>query len=151
MSGEHLLALHFTEGREAGIASLQAEWPASTLRHAAEADEMVEQAFEEPHSIPLMVIGSPFQLTVWEHLRRIPAATTLAYGEVAKAIGRPTAARAVGQAVGANKIAILIPCHRVVSRGKSGGKLTGYRWGLDRKMSLLAWELSRRDPIEIPF
>jgi AraC family transcriptional regulator of adaptative response/methylated-DNA-[protein]-cysteine methyltransferase len=71
----------------------------------------------------------------------------MTYGEVARSIGRPGAARAVGQAVGANPLAVVIPCHRVVSRGK----LTGYRWGLDRKRALLAWELLRRDPLEMPF
>ena len=71
----------------------------------------------------------------------------MTYGEVARAIGRPSAARAVGQAVGANPLAVAIPCHRVVSKGK----LTGYRWGLDRKKALLAWELSRRDPLQMPF
>ena len=71
----------------------------------------------------------------------------MTYGEVARAIGRPGAARAVGQAVGANPLALLIPCHRVVSRGK----LTGYRWGVDRKKALLALELSRKDPLELPF
>jgi AraC family transcriptional regulator of adaptative response/methylated-DNA-[protein]-cysteine methyltransferase len=71
----------------------------------------------------------------------------MTYGEVALTIGRPGAARAVGQAVGANPLAVVIPCHRVVSKGK----LTGYRWGLDRKRELLAWELLRRDPLEMPF
>ena len=72
---------------------------------------------------------------------------TMTYGELAKAIGRPKAARAVGRAVSANGIAFLIPCHRVISRGK----LTGYRWGLERKRNLLAWELANRDPLVMPF
>ena len=71
----------------------------------------------------------------------------MTYGEVALAIGRPQAARAVGQAVGANDIAMVIPCHRIVSRNS----LAGYRWGSDRKRRLLAWELERSDPLRMPF
>ena len=108
---------------------------------------MVGRAFDQPNSIPLIAIGTPFQLLVWEFLRRIREAETLTYGEVAAAIGRPGAARAVGGAVGANEISVLIPCHRVVSRGK----LAGYRWGAPRKKALLAWELARRDPLTMPF
>jgi AraC family transcriptional regulator of adaptative response/methylated-DNA-[protein]-cysteine methyltransferase len=141
------LALRFTEDRAAAIAMLRAEWPGATVGHDSEADARIPGIFHEPDSVPLMVVGTPFQLTVWEYLRRSRNAVTMTYGEVARAIGRPSAARAVGQAVGANGIAILIPCHRVISRGK----LTGYRWGLERKKALLAWELSRRDPLELPF
>ena len=108
---------------------------------------MIPTVFENQESMPIMAIGTPFQLTVWEYLQSIPKGTTLTYGDVAKAIGRPTAARAVGRAVGANEISVLIPCHRVVSKGK----LTGYRWGLERKRNLLAWELAKRDPLEMPF
>ena len=150
-TGDHLLALYFAEEREEGIASVREKWPAAVLRPATTADEVIARIFDQPDSISLMAIGTPFQLTVWKYLCSIPEGKTLTYGEVAKAIGRPTAARAVGQAVGANEIALLIPCHRVVSRGKSGGKLSGYRWGVKRKKTLLAWELSRRDPLEMPF
>lgn len=149
-SGDFLLALRFTEDREEAVAVLQAEWPTTTLRRSNAADAMIPRVFEDPDSVPLMAVGTPFRLTVWEYLRRRHA-VTMTYGEVARAIGRPSAARAVGQAVGANGIAILIPCHRVISGGKSGEKLTGYRWGLERKRDLLAWELSRRDPLKMPF
>ncbi len=147
MVKEHLIALRFIENREEAIASLQAEWPTCTLHPSEEGNYLIERAFRNPESIPLMAIGTPFQLTVWEYLRQTPSAVTLTYGELAEAIGRPKAARAVGGAVGANKIAILIPCHRVVSRGK----LTGYRWGIERKRTLLAWELNQRDPLKMPF
>jgi len=146
-SGDYLLALRFVEESEGAIASLQSEWPETTLRHSPEVGTLLGQAFENPTSVPVLAIGTPFQLTVWEYLRRSPDAVTMTYGELARAIGRPKAARAVGRAVGANEIAVLIPCHRVISRGK----LTGYRWGLDRKRELLAWELSRRDPLKMPF
>lgn len=146
-SREYLLALYFGEHPQPLIASFKAKWPTSILRHASEADEMIPRLFDQSPAIPLMAIGTPFQLTIWECLCRISAGTTATYSEVAAAIGRPSAARAVGRAVGANEISLLIPCHRVVSRGK----LNGYRWGLERKRALLAWELSRRDPLRMPF
>jgi AraC family transcriptional regulator of adaptative response/methylated-DNA-[protein]-cysteine methyltransferase len=147
LSEGRILAVRFTEDRTAEIAALRAEWPGATVSHDREADARIPGIFNEPGSVPLMAVGTPFQLTVWEFLRSIPKGTTLTYGDVARAIGRPKAARAVGRAVGTNELSIVIPCHRVVSRGK----LTGYRWGLDRKKALLAWELSTRDPLEMPF
>ena len=146
-SGEHLLALRFVESREEGVVSLQSEWPKTPLRSSPEVERLIERIFKNPSSVPVLAIGTPFQLTVWEYLRRSPDAVTLTYGELARAIGRPKAARAVGRAVGSNGIAVLIPCHRVISRGR----LTGYRWGLDRKKALLAWELARKDPLKMPF
>jgi len=85
--------------------------------------------------------GTPFQQQVWQALRRIPAGETRSYGWVAAAIGRPKAARAVGQAVGANPINIVVPCHRVVG---SDGSLTGYGGGLPLKQRLL--DLERHQP-----
>jgi AraC family transcriptional regulator of adaptative response/methylated-DNA-[protein]-cysteine methyltransferase len=146
-TGTHLLSLGFMDNREAALAALHEKWRDSILRPGAETGRLIAMAFHDPDSVPLMVIGTPFQLSVWEFLRQSRAATTLTYGEVARSIGRPGAARAVGRAVGANPLALLIPCHRVISLGK----LTGYSWGLDRKKALLAWELARRDPLEMPF
>ncbi len=81
--------------------------------------------------------GTPFQLRVWDALRRIPYAATASYGEVAAAIGSPSASRAVGLANGRNPIAIIIPCHRVIG---ADGSLVGYGGGLDRKRRLLELE-----------
>ncbi len=81
--------------------------------------------------------GTPFQLAVWEALRAIPYGTTASYGEVAAAIGRPGAARAVGHANARNPIAIVVPCHRVIG---ASGTLTGFAGGLDRKRILLEIE-----------
>ena len=144
---DRLVALRFTNDRESASEAFAKEWPEATLRQSEQAGEFVRQVLEDPRSVPLLAIGTPFQLSVWEFLRCRLSAVTMTYGEVAREIGRPTAARAVGRAVGANGIAVLIPCHRVVSQGK----LTGYRWGLERKKALLAWELSRRNPLEMPF
>ncbi|MEI6344616.1 MAG: methylated-DNA--[protein]-cysteine S-methyltransferase [Verrucomicrobiota bacterium] len=146
-SGEYLLGLYFVEGLDSGISSMEAKWPASTLCRTRQADQMIPLLLDHPEAVRFMAIGTPFQLTVWEFLCRIPKGMTMTYGEVAASIGRPSAARAVGQAVGSNEISLLIPCHRVVSHGK----LTGYRWGLERKRALLAWEFSQRDPLQMPF
>jgi AraC family transcriptional regulator of adaptative response/methylated-DNA-[protein]-cysteine methyltransferase len=88
-------------------------------------------------SIPLEAPGTEFQQTVWQALRRIPYGTTASYGDLAKNIGRPTAVRAVARANGDNRIAIMIPCHRVIG---SDGTLTGYGGGLWRKQRLLELE-----------
>ena len=88
-------------------------------------------------TVPLGPVGTPFQLSVWEALRQIPYGETRTYGEIAAAVGRPKAVRAVGQANHVNPLPIFIPCHRVVGKG---GALTGYAGGLDLKRALLALE-----------
>ncbi|MGW0734541.1 methylated-DNA--[protein]-cysteine S-methyltransferase [Streptomyces sp. NPDC002851] len=87
--------------------------------------------------LPLHLDGTPFQRAVWEQLRRIPYGETRSYGELADALGKPNASRAVGLANGKNPIGIIVPCHRVI--GANGG-LTGYGGGLDRKRRLLDFE-----------
>jgi O-6-methylguanine DNA methyltransferase len=93
--------------------------------------------------VPLEVKGSPFQERVWQELVKIPYGETRSYEEIAKRVGSPEAVRAVGQANGMNRIAIVLPCHRVVNKS---GKLGGYGGGLWRKQRLLA--LERGQPIE---
>lgn len=92
--------------------------------------------------LPLHPSGTPFQLIVWEALRQIPYGETVTYGELARSIGRPTAARAVGSANHQNPLAIVVPCHRVVG---ADGTLTGYAGGLDMKAALLAIESPCRE------
>ena len=87
--------------------------------------------------IPLHVPGTPFQMRVWDELQRIPIGTTTSYGRLAQSIGHPAAVRAVARANGDNRVAILIPCHRVIG---SDGSLTGYGGGLWRKKKLLELE-----------
>ena len=89
------------------------------------------------HGLPLDVRGTAFQQKVWQALRDIPAGKTAAYADIARAIGRPSAVRAVAQACGANRLAVAIPCHRVV---RTDGDLSGYRWGVERKRVLLERE-----------
>ncbi len=90
--------------------------------------------------LPLDVQATAFQSRVWEELRRIPYGTTRSYGEIAKAIGQPTATRAVARACATNSVAVVIPCHRVV---REDGSLSGYRWGSERKKALLEDERKR--------
>ena len=92
-------------------------------------------------TVPLKPSGTPFQRMVWEQLEHIPYGQTISYGEVAAAIGKPQAARAVGMTCGRNPIWIFLPCHRVVGRN---GELTGYAGGLMRKRWLLDWERQKR-------
>lgn len=97
-------------------------------------------AIEDPAlapDVPVDCGGTPFQERVWAELRRIPAGETRSYLDIARALGDEKATRAVGGANGANRVAVIIPCHRVI--GADGG-LGGYAWGLDRKRALLAAE-----------
>ena len=87
--------------------------------------------------LALDIRGTAFQRRVWQALREIPVGTTVTYGEIAKRIGLPKAVRAVASVCAANNIAVAIPCHRVV---RKDGSLAGYRWGIERKRTLLARE-----------
>lgn len=87
--------------------------------------------------LPLDVTGTAFQLRVWKYLQSIPFGTVQSYGEIAKALGKPTASRAVGNAVGRNAVALVIPCHRVI---RGSGEIGGYKWGGARKRTLLDLE-----------
>lgn len=124
--------------------TLYDEFPAATIqRQDADLAEYVAVLLsyldgERPHlDLPLDVQATAFQQRVWEALRMIPYGSTRSYREVAEAIGKPTAVRAVAQACGANSAALVIPCHRVV---REDGSLGGYRWGVERKQTLLAKE-----------
>jgi methylated-DNA-[protein]-cysteine S-methyltransferase len=87
--------------------------------------------------LPMRLSGTPFQRTVWQQLQLIPYGETRTYGQLADALGKPNASRAVGLANGKNPIGVIVPCHRVIG---AGGSLTGYGGGLDRKQRLLAFE-----------
>lgn len=128
-----------------GEAELRARFPRAELVPAGEAFRdlfaQVVEAVEQPGpgsaAIPLDVHGTAFQQRVWEELRRIPHGETRSYGELAAALGNPKASRAVGGANGANNIAVLIPCHRVIA---GDGTLGGYAYGLEIKAELLKRE-----------
>ncbi len=106
---------------------------------AAAADQLRSYAAGETtrFDVPLRLHGTPFQTAVWSALTRVPYGRTVTYGELAAEVGRPSAARAVGAAVGANPVGIMVPCHRVIG---AGGALTGFAGGLDNKVTLLIRE-----------
>lgn len=128
--------------------ALAGEYPAGTLVRHAQADPawtleiLARLAGRRPRiDLPLDVQATAFQWQVWQALAAIPHGQTRSYGDVAAAIGRPGAVRAVARACATNPVAVAIPCHRVVG---ANGRPTGYRWGLARKKALLDLEYSRR-------
>jgi AraC family transcriptional regulator of adaptative response/methylated-DNA-[protein]-cysteine methyltransferase len=100
-------------------------------------DQLLRQSSEVQRPIAIQVNGTRFQLKVWQALTQIPYGERITYQALAGAISQPNAARAVGNAVGQNPVALFIPCHRVV---RSSGALGGYRWGIERKAAILGWE-----------
>ena len=132
--------LHFLDGEDP-LALLRSELPRATpVREDAQARRLLGQAFTGVVDAPLALVvrGTRFQTAVWRALLERPAGSLISYGALATKLGAPRASRAVGTAVGSNPIAMLIPCHRVIT---ASGLLGGYRWGLDRKCALLAQEL----------
>lgn len=122
------------------VAQLQAQWPSATLVEAPQKTApLAEQIFSHAPAKPLSlwVSGTNFQVKVWQALLQIPAGQVCSYGDIARHIGQPQSARAVGQAVGQNPIAYLIPCHRVI---RQSGAIGNYRWGHTRKKAMLTWE-----------
>lgn len=141
--------LTFT-AQQGALTSLLFAGQAPEGRHAPE-DALLKEAVRQlgeyfaggrtAFDLPMTPRGTPFQLEVWRALRAIPFGETASYGDIARAIGRPRAVRAVGAANGKNPLAIVVPCHRVIG---SNGTLTGYAGGLDLKRWLLSHEGGRR-------
>ncbi len=139
-----LCSLQFVdvETLEELIDGIALNWPGADLvEDEAAAGSMARRIFDrtvpDRAPIPVQVRGTNFQIAVWRALLAIPEGQLASYGDVAEAVGRPRAVRAVGAAVGANPCAFLIPCHRVI---RSNGEIGGYRWGLTRKQAIHAWE-----------
>ena len=128
---------------EAAFEDLANRWPNARYRRDDAAVAPVAarvfdpQRWKADEPVRVVLIGTDFEVRVWETLLRIPVGRATTYATVASHIGRPTAARAVGAAVGKNPISFVVPCHRVVG---STGALTGYHWGLPRKRAILGWE-----------
>lgn len=143
-SQKGICAILLDDDPDALVRNLQDQFPkAQLIGGDSEFEELVAQVVgfvEAPAvglNLPLDVQGTAFQERVWQVLREIPAGCTASYTEIAERIGSPSAVRAVAQACGANRIAVAIPCHRVVRRD---GDIAGYRWGVDRKRELLRRE-----------
>lgn len=135
---------HIAFGEDEGIAVevLKAKFPGAVFQHSADAvQDNALQIFtgdwSQLQEIKLHLKGTAFQLKVWETLLKIPVGQLTTYGAVAKGIGFPTASRAVGTAIGANPVAFLIPCHRII---QSTGLFGQYHWGSDRKTAIIGWE-----------
>ena len=132
-----------TETTQSAIKRLSSEWPRAAIeRNDAIVSQRTANLFSHKdgrEEIKLLIRGTNFQIQVWQALLKIPQGNICAYGQLAEYIGRPEATRAVASAVGANRIAYLIPCHRVL---RAGGELGGYRWGLARKQAMLAREFA---------
>jgi AraC family transcriptional regulator of adaptative response/methylated-DNA-[protein]-cysteine methyltransferase len=141
-----ICALRFLDARDDGAEELRADWPEAELRHDVAGTASIAERVFQPLSSPrkralaLLVKGSNFQIKVWRALLALPPGSLTSYGQLAARVGAPGSARAVGGAVGANPIAWLIPCHRVI---RESGLLGGYRWGIDRKAAMLGWEAAR--------
>lgn len=129
---------------------LRAEWPeADLVFDLGETQEICDRIFtlttqtltaETKRPLAIHVKGTNFQIQVWRALLRIPFGGYITYKGLAESIDKPTAARAVGTAVGRNPVGYLIPCHRVI---RASGELGGYRWGMDRKQAIIGWEASQ--------
>ncbi|HEY9761649.1 MAG TPA: methylated-DNA--[protein]-cysteine S-methyltransferase, partial [Trichocoleus sp.] len=125
---------------------LRKTWPNARLIEDAAGTEVVcDRIFSSRLSSPtspltVLVKGTNFQIQVWRALLNIPFGHLTTYQTIATAIGRPTAVRAIGSAIGSNAVAYLIPCHRII---RASGDLSGYRWGCDRKAAILGWEASQ--------
>ncbi len=125
-------------------ADLGRAWPGARIVEDPRAGDVLDEIFAAGGGKRVLhVRGTNFQQQVWRALLAVPPGETTDYGSLAAAVGRPGASRAVGNAVGANPVAWLIPCHRVLRRN---GELGGYRWGPDRKRAMLAWECCRLGP-----
>lgn len=143
-----LAGLAFNDpGKEkASFEDMAGRWPnalfiedsAATASYAARIFNSDQWRADEP--LRIVMIGSDFQIRVWEALLKIPMGRAVTYSDIACKIGQPTASRAVGAAVGRNPISFVVPCHRALGKG---GALTGYHWGLTRKRAMLGWEAGK--------
>ncbi|WP_129670462.1 bifunctional DNA-binding transcriptional regulator/O6-methylguanine-DNA methyltransferase Ada [Candidatus Chloroploca sp. Khr17] len=139
-----LCAVEFGDDEAMLLAQLRASFPHAELQAAGpDAEAILQQVLalvEQPErtlDLPLDIQGTAFQERVWQVLRTVPVGSTISYSELAERIDNPKAVRAVASACAANRLAVVIPCHRVV---RSDGALSGYRWGIERKRALLQRE-----------
>jgi AraC family transcriptional regulator of adaptative response/methylated-DNA-[protein]-cysteine methyltransferase len=147
VTGRGLCHMSFLAGdrrsrRAAALEELKSDWPRAILRPDSRATgELATKIFGGSSNrgarIAVLLVGTPFRIKVWEALLKIPFGRVVSYGDIARSIKAPRSSRAVGAAVGANQVAYLIPCHRVI---REGGIVGEYRWGRARKVAMLVWE-----------
>ncbi len=134
------------------LVDIRKDWPKASLVQNDNATNYVANVLfsrlkdGQSNPLSLHVMGTNFQVAVWRALLRIPSGQLASYSQIANALGYPKASRAVGNAVGSNPVAMLIPCHRVIQKS---GAIGGYRWGSTKKEMIQAWELLREEPIEL--
>lgn len=139
----------FEEDERKALVTLRQHFPNAVYHHIIDKfqqDSLIifQNDWSQLDKIKLHLNGTPFQLKVWESLLKIPSGNLTTYGDIAKSIAKPKAARAVGSAIGSNPIAFLIPCHRVI---QGGGDIGGYMWGPTRKSAIIGWEAAKRENI----
>lgn len=129
------------EDKKASLNTLACEWPTVALSaNSSTAPGLLHELIRGESPMPVVLEGTAFQCAVWRALTNLALGEVISYGELARRLGRPSAARAVGSAVAGNRIAILVPCHRVV---QATGAIGQFRWGAATKSALLAWEQNR--------
>jgi AraC family transcriptional regulator, regulatory protein of adaptative response / methylated-DNA-[protein]-cysteine methyltransferase len=131
--------------RQDALADMMQRWPKaryveSPARTASYARQIFGQQTSSERPVRLVMIGTDFDVRVWEALLKIPVGRAVSYTDIARHIGAPSASRAVGSAVGRNPLSFVVPCHRVL---RGDGSLGGYHWGLTRKRALIGWETGR--------
>lgn len=144
--GVHRAAFLASEADQNPLLELQRQWPLASVTRNDESTGLALDGVlsRRDHKRPLsiQVTGSLFQIAVWQALLRIPFGALMSYSQLAAALGMPQSARAVGNAIGANPVALFIPCHRVVQQS---GALGGYRWGPAKKQLIQAWEQAQAE------
>lgn len=137
-------------GEQTALEDMCNRWPsAAFLEDSAATSQYAKRVFDPDqwqHDQPLniVMIGTDFEIRVWQTLLKIPMGKAATYSDIAANIGKPKASRAVGSAVGRNPISFVVPCHRVLAKG---GKIGGYHWGLTRKRAILGWESGLSGPV----
>jgi len=140
---QRICALEFINDEKEALESLRQHWNESKLEHNPGITSPLAEGLFSAHpasKLKLFVKGTSFQLKVWEALLKIPLGELVSYQVVSQHVGNPRGLQATGSAVGKNPVAFLIPCHRVV---RKTGEINGYRWGLDRKSAIIAWEAAQ--------
>jgi AraC family transcriptional regulator of adaptative response/methylated-DNA-[protein]-cysteine methyltransferase len=134
------------QSRGDALTDMTVRWPSARFIEDVDRTRPYVMQIFEPETwvrerpVRLVLIGTDFEVRVWETLLKIPMGRAVSYADIARHLGQPTAARAVGSAVGRNPISFVVPCHRVL---RGDGNLGGYHWGLTRKRALIGWETGR--------
>ncbi|EMO31997.1 methylated-DNA--[protein]-cysteine S-methyltransferase [Leptospira santarosai str. HAI821] len=140
----------YNVSKERVVSELKEQWNQANLVQQTDENQnrvvrFFDKTFDGKEKIKVHLKGTDFQIKVWEALLKIPEGQLSSYADIADSIGQKSASRAVGTAIGKNPIGYLIPCHRVI---KSTGGIGEYRWGSERKMAMIGWEISRANQLE---